>query len=154
MPTDIRNPEMVTDFTLFMNRHNKDDLDPVKYKFSACDLDGVFIGRYTNTTTVPIYLLEVKAFGKGMFSDTQRTALTIMHKVFEASDGQPFDIPVFKTIQTRTLVYLGVHVLRCSGKDPDESAYMTWDGYPITRDGLIKTLRFETPPKKVEPYFV
>jgi hypothetical protein len=109
------------------------------------DID-VLLHRYFVTPTSEVqYLMciEVKTFA-AVLTDSQRDTLGMFYRVLRNSSP----VSVFSSMRMARvpLRLLGGHLLRMSHSSPDDSAWMTWDNTPITRDELVDLLLFDRDP--------
>lgn len=135
------------------------------------DLD-VLLHRYMFPTDVfgdrtiqAMMFIEVKSMGADL-SDAQRDTLQTLNQVFtnrrsnrhKKRRGSHADnhTPAAKvksliTGKTTSLWLLGGHCLRMEAIDPPTSKWLLWDKHEIDHDTLIKLLRFELDPHKLQP---
>ena len=52
-------------------------------------------------------------------------------------------------VNGRIVINCGVHILRLSGNDPDDSSEMWWNGEPIDKQTLLLLLRMDNDPRQV-----
>jgi len=113
------------------------DVDYVVHKYlTRCNTTGRVLAQ------THMMLIELKTRG-GRISESQRDTLRILNRALEEANH--------KRIQTRrglkTFIYHGLHLLRLSGKTPDDSKIIWWDGSVITSDTHVQLLRFERRPR-------
>lgn len=144
------------------------ELDSIRQCLCIGDSD-LWVQRYgvrrnprtrTDRSVMYLMLVEVKAHGRDL-DDSQRDLLSIVNQLLrtlpwkEQRDGGRF-LPGHS--QNARIVYgyiagqrvqvqcYGVHKLRMSGATPSDSARITWDNKPISREKLVDVLRYDLNP--------
>jgi len=151
MPTRLEAPEEFRPFNRWLNELRETELDPVRYRFSFTDLDGVFYRvephLQANPFAIFLFLVEVKTHGRRDLRPSQVHAFWPLDAVLAAASG----MVIRRMTRGRTtrfrFEYLGLHHLVLSDDRPDTSAWMTWNGNRITYSELIEVLRFDRDPR-------
>jgi len=137
------------------------DLDARTNDLSATDSD-MWIHRYRlrdeagnrHIAVDHLMLVEVKCFQKDVpysQADTLGIIDLLLRKATVKNGRRyPMKIPdrrAGKPGVTRSVRWLGMHVLQLSGERPDKSDVLRWDGkYFLTEDVLVRLLRFDLDP--------
>lgn len=143
-------PETIPPFNRWINELREGALNPRRYGFSFTDIDGVFFRLSRDDSEIVVAMLEVKSHGKKSsqtVSVVNQKLFSVLNAVMSVCDGKTFHYTLHGERVSSYFRYLGMHVLKMSNTRPDDSEWMTWDGYFIDTDTLVRILRLEIEPR-------
>ncbi len=135
------NADYFTAFSLWLRKQR--ELDSRVAKLDIQNLDYIIHGFGRNAAY--LMLVEEKRFN-GKQKSTQAETHSLLDQALAAFAGK-----IATMRGPKPLYYFGYHLLVFSGEGPDDSEVIRWDGTAITKQVLVRLLRFELNPLTLQP---
>jgi hypothetical protein len=153
----LRHPEQLRPFNRWVNRLSRGPLDPVRYQMLWSDLDAVVMHntRCATPKELWVYLLEVKTSLHATLTPSNKAALALLDAALRRVHNEIVRLPMWYTIESRRVIYLGCYILRVDTPFPRKASIMRWsawdgtretDGALVDRLSVVRLLRFELDP--------